>query len=118
MNIEQYKQIANNILIAEFMQLEQNDGCFLYDAQIGTEYFTAECLEYNDNWNWLMDVVEKIEQNELIDIDILQYGTIIRTEHKDIVNNVADTSFNNKIEHTYDAVIKYIKQISYDKSIR
>ena len=111
MNIEQYKQIANNILIAEFMQLEQNDDCYIYDAQIGTEHIKAECLEYDENWNWLMNVVERIEQNELIDVDILQYGTIIRTEHKDIVNNVANISFTNKIEHTYDAVIKYIKQI-------
>jgi len=27
----------------------------------------------------------------------------------EVINNVADISFSNKIEHTYDAVVKFIK---------
>jgi hypothetical protein len=100
MNIE---QIANSILIAEFMGIEQID--------IDTWLEDNSELQYHKNWNWLMNVIERIEQNDLIDVEILQYGTIIRTEYKDIINNVANISFTNKIEHTYDAVIKYIKQI-------
>jgi hypothetical protein len=57
-----------------------------------------------------MPVVEKIESDERYDVDILQYGTRIREGKKDIVNNIADISFYNKIDHTYDAVVKFIKQ--------
>ena len=113
MNIDNYKTIANNILIAEFMNIEQNDGCFLYDAQIGKEYIFAECLEYNDNWNWLMKVVEQIEQFETVDVDILQYGTKIHNYKTgfEYVNNIGNISFNNKIDHTYNAVVEFITNL-------
>ena len=109
MNIDNYKTIANNILIAEFMNIEQNDGCFLYDAQIGTEHIAPECLEYNDNWNWLMKVVEQIEQFETVDVDILQYGTKIHNYKTgfEYVNNIG----NIKIEHTYNAVVEFITNL-------
>ena len=95
--------MKNNKLIAEFMGINEVDIDTLLE-------YNSE-LQYHKNWNWLMNVIERIEQNDLIDVEILQYGTIIRTEYKEIVNNVANISFTNKIEHTYDAVIKYIKQI-------
>ena len=56
-----------------------------------------------------MPVVEQIESDERYDVDILQYGTRIREGQKDIVNNIADISFDKKIEHTYDAVVEFIK---------
>ena len=113
MNIDNYKTIANNILIAEFMNIEQNDGCFLYDAQIGTEHIPPECLQYNDNWDWLMQVVEQIERYETVDIDILQYGTKIHNYKTgfEYVNNIGNISFNNKIEHTYNAVVEFINNL-------
>ena len=69
---------------------------------------------YKTSWDALMPVVEKIEENEEIDVNILLNGTVIfkwRTQ-EDIVNNVANISFDNKIEHTYDAVIEYLKIIN------
>ena len=59
-------------------------------------------------------LLKKIEENEEIDVNILLNGTVIfkwRTQ-EDIVNNVANISFDNKIEHTYDAVIEYLKIIN------
>jgi len=113
MNIDNYKTIANNILIAEFMNIEQNDGCFLYDAQIGTEHIPPERLEYNDNWNWLMKVIERIEDYRTVDIDILQYGTIMHNYRTgfEYVNNIGEIGFDNKIEHTYSAVVEFIKNL-------
>ena len=88
--------MKDNELIAEFMEV---DG-----------FLSLSKMEYHISWNWLMPVVEKIESDERYDVDILQYGTRIREGKKDIVNNIADISFYNKIDHTYDAVVKFIKQ--------
>ena len=57
-----------------------------------------------------MPVVERIESNERYDVEILQYGTRITDNQKEIVNNIANISFDKKINHTYDAVIEFIKQ--------
>ena len=56
-----------------------------------------------------MPVVEKIESYERYDVDILQYGTRISDNQKEIVNNIANTSFDTKIDHTYQAVVEFIK---------
>jgi hypothetical protein len=59
-----------------------------------------------------MEVVEKIEDIESIDVDILTHGTRIyewRSGGRVIADNCADISFNKKIEHTYDSVVKFIK---------
>ena len=92
--------MKDNELIAEFMGVGK-----YYEAQSSNQF-----NHYHNSWDWLMPVVEKIESDERYDVDILQYGTIIREGKKDIVNNIADISFYNKIDHTYDAVVKFIKQ--------
>ena len=90
--------MKDNKLIAEFMEV---DG-FLDLSQ----------MEYHISWNWLMPVVEKIESDERYDVDILQYGTRITDNQKEIVTNVADISFNSKIDHTYDAVVRFLKRLT------
>ena len=67
-------------------------------------------LEYHSSWDWLMPVVEKIESDERYDVDILQYGTRITDNQKEIVNNIANISFDKKIDHTYQAVVEFINQ--------
>ena len=97
--------MKNNKLIAEFMGIEYGD------------YITPH---YHCDWNELMPVVEKIEEDEEIDVNILLNGTRIfkwRT-NTDIVNNVAKISFDKKIEHVYDAVVEFIKQLNKAKRIR
>ena len=116
MNIDNYKTIANNILIAEFMNIEQNDGCFLYDAQIGTEHIPPECLEYNDNWNWLMKVVEKIE-NFGYEFIIVESRCYVKhnTDHsiEEVFHMEGDVC--SKLKTTYEAVVEFINQ--YNKNI-
>ena len=70
-------------------------------------------LLFNTSWDWLMPVVDKIESDDRYDVDILQYGTRITDNQKEIVNNIADISFDKKIEHTYDAVVEFIKNTEY-----
>ena len=91
--------MKDNKLIAEFMEV---DG-----------FLSLSQMEYHQSWNWLMPVVEKIESDERYDVEILQYGTRIiertKTDCIEVVNNIADISFDSKIDHTYDAIVKFIK---------
>jgi hypothetical protein len=108
----------HNGLIAEFMnvkvvtldEIRSNKEPFYSSA----DGYTAEDLQYHTSWNWLMPVVEMIESDERYDVDILQYGTRIiertKTESIEIVNNIANISFDKKIEHTYQAIVDFVKQ--------
>ena len=110
----------NNKLIADFMDVQyksdedyfkelkemREDGIFYEQGYMESQ------LNYHESWDWLMPVVEKIESDDRYDVDILQYGTRIRDNQKEIISNVADISFENKIEHTYDAVVEFIKQLN------
>lgn len=110
--------IENNKLLAEFMgfKLQQNPN----ERWFG-QYFTTpngvwanriELLHFDTDWNWLMAVVEKIEDIESIDVDILTHGTRIyewRSGGRVIADNCADISFDKKIEHAYDSVVKFVK---------
>ena len=107
--------IENNRLIAEFMgwKYNTNKSVMSYpldDNSIFIGRHLTMNLKFHSSWDWLMAVVEKIESDERYDVEILQYGTIIMDNQKEIVNNVADISFDKKIEHTYDAVVEFIKQ--------
>lgn len=117
----------NNKLIAEFMggikssvpnliNLPQTIGqssilCVKGSEGLPSSTYKVERineLQYHSSWDWLMPVVEKIESDERYDVDILQYGTRITDNQKELVNNVANISFDKKIEHTYDAIVKFI----------
>jgi len=112
--------IEGNKLIAKFMgavvfekfvafpdiKLEDNLGTISNNRSF-------EDLHYNQSWDWLMPVVERIEQYETVDVDILQYGTKIHNYKTgfEYVNNIANISFDNKIEHTYNAVVEFINNL-------
>lgn len=111
----QEKTIQNNKLIAEFMGMKCTNkkyGIFrdetnpvncktYYSTKIGG----AEYLQYNSSWDWLMPVVEKIENmgyNLIIDAkNSYFYNGLI----KDAKCSVADT----KIESVYKTIIKFIQ---------
>jgi uncharacterized protein YrzB (UPF0473 family) len=106
-----------NKLIAEFMgykvvdkpKVVNGENFFEYIDENGNYTYCNSLLRYNDQWDWLMLVVEKIESDERYDVDILQYGTRITDNQKEIVNNIANISFDKKIDHTYQAVVEFIK---------
>ena len=104
----------NNKLIAEFMGYSQPHPKYPTTTYWYKKDFPPlTVLLWDTSWDWLMEVVEKIESDERYDVDILQYGTRITDNQKEIVNNIADMSFDKKIEHTYDAVVKFIKNTEY-----
>ena len=108
--------METNKLIAEFMRLEIINADIILYALDGIAY-PINKLEYHTSWDWLMPVVEKIESDERYDVDILQYGTRITDNQKEIVNNIADISFDKKIDHTYDAVVEFIKEYNFGESM-
>ena len=79
----------------------------------------VKSFSYHTSWDWLMEVVEKIESDERYDVEILQYGTRIiertKTDLIEVVNNIADISFDSKIEHPYDAIVKFINEYNKRK---
>ncbi len=107
--------MKDNKLIAEFMEFHRDtEDLYLIDNynlrsenQFQATYVRE--MKFHSSWDWLMPVVEKIERDERYDVDILQYGTRITDNQKEIVNNIADISFDKKIEHTYDAIVKFIQ---------
>ena len=100
----------DNKLIAEFMGYSQPHPKYPTTTYWYKKDFPPlTVLLWDTSWDWLMEVVEKIESDERYDVDILQYGTRITDNQKEIVNNIADISFDKKINHTYDAVVKFIK---------
>ena len=108
---------TNNKLIAEFMGY---DISTLVPSGIEVVEFEnndikVECLRYHTSWDWLMPVVEKIEDIEcketstelvgyhLYDIEIRQNVTTIHG------TNIEETA-GDKLFNTYNAVVEFIKQ--------
>ena len=120
----QLKEIQDgNRLIAEFLGWkEQKDPTERFFGDWFNNYGNRQTegvkkpLIFHSDWNWLMLVVEKIEEDERFDVDILQYGTIIQLNSNEyVIDNVAKISFDKKIEHTYDAIVKFIKWYNKNK---
>jgi len=110
-----------NKLILEFLNTDvNNDGTYEL-AKFGTirpngdfkTSFTAEQTKFHKDWNWLMEVVDKIESlnDGAYDVNILKNGTEIinYSETTIVISNVCNISYENKIEHTYSAVVEFIK---------
>jgi hypothetical protein len=100
----------NNKLLAEFMGWESNESKTVYyepiDEVKGIGGFDIENLPF-DNWNWLMQVVEKIES--------YNYGAtlfIIEDErcHVNTQNGFEiDSVGHTKIEAVYNACVEFVK---------
>ena len=106
----------NNKLIAEFIGHEPIvKGNDVYYELNHIRLTSADDLRYHTSWDWLMPVVEKIEDIEcketstdsvgyhLYDIEIRQNVTTIHGTN--IEETVGDKLFN-----TYSAVVEFIKQ--------
>ena len=95
-----YKPVENNKLIAEFMGIECGD------------YITPH---YHFNWNELMPVVEKIEENGYDFIASRRRATrTYDANFMDEANNylVYVEGCKDRQEATYKAVVEFIKQLN------
>ena len=126
------KTLENNKLIAEFLGYIDNgcseDGFLIhpitnYDVEISS-------LKYHEDWNWLMEVVEKIESlnlgNTTIKTVFSEEDLYINSnvsflimykecyvnffgEMKVYENWISVTECNSKIEAVYTACVEFIK---------
>ena len=118
--------IENNKLIAEFLNWEFDDLSETFETPFlklvdphafGDEQFSCKLqdfeLEFHSDWNWLMQVVEKIESLgyniDTMKVNITKYQSSqfcgIYIDGKIIYTNYCET----KIEAVYNACLEFIK---------
>ena len=114
----------NNILIAEFLGHEiafrdSSVPCIMGNQNAWTP------IKYHSDWNWLMQVIEKILSINLMDDDF-EYNRIYigydTWEKKHYVNlfvsedkQINGYSENSKIEAVYNACVEFIKWYNEQK---
>ena len=114
------KTIENNKIIAEFLNvkihpcetIEKLKFLPIEERGLYNGYFIDE-LKYHEDWNWLMEVVEKIESIEygIYQVDILQEGCKILKKCSLLIDKTVsklepDTT---KIKSVYLACVEFIK---------
>ena len=113
--------IENNKLIAEFLVNNEGnlvkirDGVYstIDDNEVPDNDLTINDLKYHEDWNWLMRVVEKIE-NLQDENNCAIYN--VQTEQcfvEIIINHTSETivevDSNSKIQAVYRACVEFIK---------
>lgn len=104
-----------NILIAEFLCTTQKtkdlDDCYILNGKA----YHIEDLNFHSSWEWLMQVVEKIES--------IDFVFNIRQGHVSIVNNSGKTPFytggdivkESKKEAIFETCVKFIQWFNENK---
>ena len=119
----------NNKIIAEFMSWDSNESKTVFyeptDEVQGIDGFTLENLPF-DSWNWLMEVVEKIENlpsrtlqgTYYLGNEVKIYKAINTNTHYCEINLVKESGYRivsiqfnkeSKIKSVYDACLEFIK---------
>jgi hypothetical protein len=107
--------IENNKLLAVFLggKYKNQTNIPLNDNEIWLPKFgvcnlgnNGKVLKFHNNWNWLMEVVEKIEGlNKDISILIIKNSVIVNNRN----NYKKETFGNTKIEAVYNACVEFVK---------
>ena len=101
-----------NLILEQEIQIESNNGWGL----VHQDYVFVRDLIFHSDWNWLMEVVEKIES-------ILPDDSIITIEYKNCFIPVLDDEEpftiegggKTKIEAVYNACLEFIKWYNENK---
>ena len=112
-----------NKLIAEFMGFTKEKNLGYYDnnmnmAQVVYDVQNGNCFDellFDKSWDWLMSVVEKIEN--------LGYGVtigtgtfcLIQNDWKEDLTEIDSMTDNSKLLCTYNAIVEFIKLINNKK---
>lgn len=111
-NMTEQEIQEGNKLIADFMGVKFD----IHGEITGKHGVIVKGSRYHSSWDWLMPVVEKIEQ-------ILPDDSVVTIEYKDCYIPVLedDDSFTiqgnglTKIEAVYNAVVEFIKWYNIQK---
>lgn len=99
---------VNNKLIAEFMGKKHimTEDEFL-SMEHKPHYPTViEDLKYDSDWNWLMEVVERINNTGRFEVVIQKGFCYVSDESNELT---LSCPASNTIEATYQAVVEFIK---------
>ena len=114
----------DNRLIAEFLGVKSREhheyemfGVIECIDQDDHHFYTARMLKFNDSWDWLMEVVEKIESLNY-DFQILGGCWVIIDDVDPDRDNeeILEVSSETKIKSVYDACVAFIKWYNENKS--
>ena len=106
----------NNRLIAEFMGLVESSIPNKFWTEKTKEGFGVGKfvdLNYHTSWEWLMSVVEKIEN---IQFNVEQSGGSCTIHPCVLKEPVFETYSTNRLEATYQAVIQFIEWYNENKN--
>ena len=117
---------TNNKIIAEFMKYIKHTQTKAYLTTDG--YFHERDLKFHKDWNWLMEVVEKIEslgyrtltENECFMITKSKLSSF-DVRSKDDYNTIFSDNYEinhyggSKKENVYNACIEFIKWYNENK---
>lgn len=104
----------NNKMIAEFMGHKlglDGDGmgepqCRIFEKGLGTKRIEDT---YSKSWDWLMPVVEKIE-NLGYEFFIVENRVEVAHNTDHSIETIIDLTSRSKIDATYNAVVEFITQ--------
>lgn len=88
----------NNKLIAEFMGAVLLDGQYFFKSIVfkeGKNFFDLEGLKFHYDWNWLMEVTEKIETTSYAVPEKFQRGFMKNTT---TTTGLINSSYDDRIE--------------------
>ena len=97
-----------NELIAEFiglaMQHASSDGQFpMYENPLTGEYQYAEYLMYDESWDWLMPVIQKVYDEVGPKIDGMN------GMNENLIGDISTALLDGNIEEAYTAVVRSIE---------
>ena len=98
-----------NKLLAEFMGMtcHHNDkSVLIFSTENGNDILSVDDLKYHTDWNWLMQVVEKIES---LGNDVFINTNYIQITFDNGEQFIKAEEVNVKIQATYNACVEFIK---------
>lgn len=115
--------IEGNKLIAEFMGLEKREAtAVVYERYKWTDnhLYPVQVLQFDKSWDWLMPVVEKINDIECCVLDINSRDTFIRYIRPNLMYQVLleRTNAQSKIENSWQAIVDFIKWYNENNPIK
>ena len=96
-----------NLILEQEIQIESNNGWGL----VHQDCVFVRDLIFHSDWNWLMEVVEKIEECDIVASFQIEQPTIYiwaSSESDSFEDIEVDIFDKTKIEAVYEAVVKFI----------
>jgi len=106
--------VTDNEFIAQFMGVHRKNGRVYVAGRCGfVEKYYPNQLKYNNNWDWLMPVVEKIDRLNFR-TSIAWKGHASKDANIVVISErdytmIVDVSHGSKIGAVYNAVVEFIK---------